>query len=327
MTLRPLAHLNQTSRQFGKIWHNVDIFRQAKGTDLPNWPSWCFLPMAAWVAIGSEGAEFGSVEMLQAASDASRLAAIGTWRYTQGIYRFDEDITKALTDTRLDGKIPADLLLGLPEWCVYVGTPRQEWCGATLYGFWAQVEHDINDARPELRFLLDTEKGLIPQILHIGPWTLDEAISRWAREAEKEAMQMGLMFSSGRAEFVRSCTLAIQPLLSMVLYLCSEEPELKDRNSPDHGVCLPKAKRTKKGWRLFPPAKPRIWSVGQHTGDILRRGCDKQAVERNLRPHLRRAHWHGYWSGPRDGARKFSFKWLPPVVVGWKFYEEEISTP
>ena len=112
------------------------------------------------------------------------------------------------------------------------------------------TDSDINDARPELRFLLDTEKGLIPQILHIGPWTLDEAISRWAREAEKEAMQMGLMFSSGRAEFVRTCTLAIQPLLSMVLYLCSEEPELKDRNSPDHGVCLPKAKRTKKGWRL-----------------------------------------------------------------------------
>jgi len=327
MTLRPLAHLNQTSRQFGKIWHNVDIFRQAKGTDLPNWPSWCFLPMAAWVAIASEGAEFGSVEMLQAASDASRLAAIGTWRYTQGIYRFDEDITKALTDTRLDGKIPTDLLLRLPEWCVYVETPRQEWCGATLYGFWAHVEHDINDARPELRFLLDTEKGLIPQILHIGPWTIDEAISRWAREAEKEAMQMGLVFSRGRAEFIRTCTLAIQPLLSMVLYLCSDEPELKDRNSPDRGVCLPQPKRTQKGWRLFPPEKPRIWSVGCNTGDNLRRERAKRAGGGNLRPHFRHAHWHGYWSGPQDGERKFSFKWLSPVVVGWKVDEEETFTP
>ena len=32
------------------------------------------------------------------------------------------------------------------------------------------------------------------------------------------------------------------------------------------------------------------------------------------RPHVRRAHWHGFWSGPRESdARKLSLKWLPPI--------------
>jgi len=34
------------------------------------------------------------------------------------------------------------------------------------------------------------------------------------------------------------------------------------------------------------------------------------------RAHVRRAHWHGYWTGPRDGEQKFVLKWLSPVLVG-----------
>ena len=315
MTSRPLTHLNQTSKQFPGVWHNVDTFRQAKGVDLPDWPTWCFLPMAAWVAIASEGAEFGSFEMLRAASDASRLAAIGAWRYTQGIYRFDKDIAKALTDTRLECDIPTDLFLRLPEWCVYVETPGQEWHGAALHGFWAHVEHDIKDSRPELRLLLDTEQGLVPQILHIGPWSIEQAIWRWAREARTQASQMGISLHGVGSDFIHASSMAIQPLLSMVMYLCSEEPEIEDRDYPERPVNLPQPKRTKKGWRLFPPEKPRIWSVGEHTGDTLRREYATELTGRTVRPHPRRAHWHGFWSGPRDGDRKFGCKWLSPVVV------------
>jgi len=325
MTSRPLTHLNQTSKQFPGVWHNVDTFRQAKGVDLPHWPTWCFLPMAAWVAMASGGADFGSFAMLRAARDASRLAAIGTWRYTQGIYRFDNDVVKALTDTRLDGEIPTDLLLRLPEWCVYVETPGQKWHGAALHGFWAHVEHDIKDSRPELRFLLDTEQGLMPQILYIGPWSIEEAISRWSREAENQALQMGISLDGVGSEFIRASSMAIQPLLSMVLYLCSEEPEIEDRDYPEKRAHLPQPKRTKKGWRLFPPPKPRIWSVGEFTGETLRREYATELTGRTLRPHLRRAHWHGYWYGPRNGERSFKCKWLPPAVVG-RTVDEKDST-
>jgi hypothetical protein len=111
-------------------------------------------------------------------------------RYTQGMYGFDKDVAKALTDTGLEGDIPTDLFLRLPEWCVYLETPGQERHGATLYGFWAHVEHDINDNRPELRFLLDTEQGLILQILHIAR-SIGEGVSRWPMRRKMRQSRWG----------------------------------------------------------------------------------------------------------------------------------------
>lgn len=38
--------------------------------------------------------------------------------------------------------------------------------------------------------------------------------------------------------------------------------------------------------------------------------------QRQVRPHMRRAHWHHYWTGPRVGPRKLVLKWIAPVLVG-----------
>jgi hypothetical protein len=34
-------------------------------------------------------------------------------------------------------------------------------------------------------------------------------------------------------------------------------------------------------------------------------------------PHVRRAHWHVYWTGPRDGERVAKVRWLSPILVGF----------
>lgn len=36
---------------------------------------------------------------------------------------------------------------------------------------------------------------------------------------------------------------------------------------------------------------------------------------RHVAPHMRRAHWHNYWEGPRDGERRLVPHWVPPVGV------------
>jgi hypothetical protein len=37
-----------------------------------------------------------------------------------------------------------------------------------------------------------------------------------------------------------------------------------------------------------------------------------------VRSHIRRAHWHGYWTGPKKEPekRKFKLLWLHPILVG-----------
>jgi hypothetical protein len=81
--------------------------------------------------------------------------------------------------------------------------------------------------------------------------------------------------------------------------------------------------RTKRGNELIVPQHPRIWDIGKPTGERLRRAVAEYRGQHKKAPHIRRAHWHGYWLGPRDGKRKFEYKWLPPIVVGDVEDEEE----
>jgi len=83
--LRPQMHLIAAGRLYPKARRQADQFRADRGKGaLPAWPSWCHLPMAAWYAIVSEGK--GPLP-LDRTGNVGRLAALGSWRVTQGIYR------------------------------------------------------------------------------------------------------------------------------------------------------------------------------------------------------------------------------------------------
>jgi hypothetical protein len=117
--LQPLYHLNALSKQYPQAWKMVEGFRALRGKGLPAWPDWCFLPLAAWNKINKTcpGANLKSPKL---GSDLRKLAAMGTWRYTQGIYQFDQDLLTALINTELTGELPCEVLLRLPEWSVYI---------------------------------------------------------------------------------------------------------------------------------------------------------------------------------------------------------------
>lgn len=310
--MRPIQHLHALTRDFPGMGGQVDNFRLSRGKDLPEWPSWCFLPMAAWMAIATGG----RTPTLSAMMDTARLAAIGTWRYSQGIYRFDEDALGAIAETVPGGDMPAEVLYRLPEWSVYIETPGRGWLGSGLHGYWAHLEWDANTGRHELRLLLDTENGFIPVPLHVGKWTITEALDRAYSEARRQWHKTGLPESILDTEPDAGTAAAeLYGLVSLLLYICSDEPEIDDDREPGAHPQRPKPKRTKGGWRLFPAARPRVWAVGSGLGRKLRADTIGEDTGRTVSPHLRRSHWHGYWSGPRDGERRFGYKWLPPTVV------------
>ena len=176
--------------------------------------------------------------------------------------------------------------------------------------------------RTELRLLLDLETVLVGLPLHIGAWPLQEAIERFIREADTQAAAHGMAVSS-RSGDADAIAKAVRPLISILLYLCSDEPEIDDLRQPGSSPARPRPKKTKRGWRLFPPDCPRMWTVGAGIGAQLREAAAAvgdptgRTVRAHLRrAHLRRGHWHGYWTGPRDAERRFRYRWLSPMVVG-----------
>lgn len=320
-TDRPIKHLAAAMKHYPSTSRLVDTFRGNRDKDIQEWPSWCFIPMAGWYAIVSnDNADQcgpGGQLPLHLVSDVGRLAALGTWRYSQGIYSFDADLQHALCETVIAGSIPSEALFRLPEWCVYIETPGRTWLGDTLHGYWAHLEHDINSGRAELRLLMDTEQELLPIPVHIGKWTVTEAIDRSMSESTKQATKHNTTNFNVGMDTVASIAEEINPLISLLLYICSEEPEIDNSRQPGKHPQRATHKKVKGGWRLFPAEKPSRWVVGERIGQQLRQANQSLSPEtgRKVKPHLRKGHWHGFWTGPKDQQQKFIYKWIMPMVV------------
>ena len=312
---RAVEALIKLTRDFQGLGKRLNSFLEDRGKGLPDWPPYVLLPVAGWYAIASEQLAQGGQLNLEQARHVARLAAIGTWRYSQGIYRIAPELMQALLDSPMDGAIPTEVLHRLPEWCVYIETPGMTWHGMQLHGFWAHLEWDVNDGHEELRLLLDTDV-LISYPLHLGG-NLSAAIEGFLTESRKHGV-----VPEEVEKLVRADADGLSRLLSLVLYLCTETPEIDDSRSPGVSPHRPQPKRIKGGWRLFPPSAPRIWEVGQETASRLRQsvpvGKTTESTGRTVRAHLRRGHWHGYWTGPRKGGspQKFILHWIHPLIAG-----------
>ena len=52
----------------------------------------------------------------------------------------------------------------------------------------------------------------------------------------------------------------------------------------------------------------------------VRRRYESHALEskrsgRHMPVHVRRAHWHGYWTGPKENPTGLEIKWIAPIIV------------
>ena len=119
------------------------------------------------------------------------LGALAAWRVTQGIYRFDPTTFDALWKTPVNGDIPTEVLFHLPEWCVSASRTRdQTWHGATLNGFFAHLEFDMNDrCGTELRLVLDVTgpagDDLIGMPIHLGRGGVADGVEAMMKEAAR----------------------------------------------------------------------------------------------------------------------------------------------
>ena len=121
----------------------------------------------------------------------------------------------------------------------------------------------------------------------------------------------------------------MRPILAMLLYLCTTEPDIVSNRKPGLKPANNEGRHVKKGFRLFPAEGPHIWNVGQSMENDMAKHYrvvhdESQSLpsgkKREVRSHVRSAHWHGYWKGRRPKAgekdmREFIFHWIPPLLV------------
>lgn len=301
-------------KTYPTLWKYIDQIREQNSY----WPNNVFVPAMV-------------IDFLTNGKDGMFLAALASWRVGQGVYRFDEQIFQELIDTQIENIIPTDVLLRLPEWCIYIELPEnfKTYCGVCVY-----LDYDLFSKKQKLNFLFEfrlNNKKLdwLPVSLTIdNDLNIQESLLKmfecWKHAIElqeRDNPTQTLSYLTIANEFYSDLQEAIPQVLSLVMYICSKNAEISE--TPDK----PNPTKTKNGLRYFPPDKEKVYNVGVRYGEFIRNHKKynyetSESTGRSVSPHLRRAHWHGYWTGSKtDSNRQFILKWLPPIKVG---YEENM---
>ena len=277
-------------------------------------PDWCALPSALMAICVADTKDVQSILNANKKEELCHLTSALIWSRNKMIYQFDSTLSDTLAAQPLDGEIPTDILEYLPYPCVYIQrkiTISEE----DLTGFFAWLDIVGDDNQKTLRLLFTQADGYAYSVwLPILGGTIHESILNVVNR-DKE----------GSAEIytdddVRQLPLtqAITECVNLILYLCSEKPDMPDDTEL-------KTRRSRDSYGN--PKRAATWEVGTRIGAALRKAinAEDESEEKPTtngqshstpRPHLRRAHWHSYWTGKRGGPdRKLVLRWLPPIAV------------
>lgn len=317
----PKALLNGFTRVHPHVWEKFDWLVERAKQKL-SWPDYCVLPTEGWNSfvkdLMPEYHEFCKKHFpdpTDVIRDAAFNAAVyGSWRLTQGIFRFDETIFNELIKTDADVDIPASVLRKLPYWCVYVETSGDDLSYGLepIYGFFAFIDYMAATGK-EYICIHAIGRASFPISIRLDGQTISQSVNTIV----KRLVDRGLLNQEDSQNVQKNAIEFCKKAISLLLYLCSQNAEIgTDLRKPFNPVPI----KTKKGMRIFPPDKPTTWDVGVRLGAALRSAYTKEAQEcggTHARPraHIRRAHWHSFWTGPMKGERTINLKWMPPIPV------------
>jgi len=228
--------------------------------------------------------------------------------------------------------LPGELLHRLPEWCVYIELGRMTSSGF-VHGVWARIGFDTQTREEELDLLSEVGDHLV-YVRRPLVGTLEDSLLVSLRDARHLAGGDPVKLLQAEMAHVDRRAMA-EPILSVVLYLCSANAEIRasgERQRPTR----PTPRRRASGELRWPGASaPTIWETGTRLGAALRCAQDNLAelvgegTGSSVRPHVRRAHWHACWVGAHESrarvartsrahespARRREVRWLPPIRV------------
>ncbi len=310
--IRPLYDLWRMEKDFPSIWCDVNNVREGLEDGSFSWPSWCFVPIAGCLAIvvnrtGGTPLDFEGVLRGQV------LHALAGWRITKIIYRFDDFLAKELIKTPLQ-EIPSEIFLCLPAWSVYVDISN---IFPKIDGVYVSLDYS-DEYGGELRLIYCLPGG---QYESVAISLTEKTVESGIRSVEKSGLGKIEEYFGVRVpvDLMDSESISFHgQILSLVLYLCSEKPDLVGD--------LPKSKKKKRSGKTYyvPVSCPNLVVVGERVGGKIKEAVEggREMTSSASRPHVRRAHWHTFWTG--KGRSIPVLRWLAPIIVNAD--NEEIVT-
>ena len=235
------------------------------------------------------------------------------WRYAKHVYRFDRELSTALSRTRLPEDMGLDILHRLPYPIVYVDAPIRLGDGSEgdgKGGFFAWF-----DRRPEVGpagEVVDTRDVVcVRRVVPAG-----DAVVSLRMDLDMGCDTFGEMVDSvmgeglplGRDDF----SALASALINHLLYIISDGADQEVVYRPGGG-----GRR-----RGRATAESTIHDVGTRVGRALgearvRYVASPGGVGTPKRTHVRAGHWQHYWVGRKSEpeSRRVVLRWIDPLVV------------
>lgn len=317
----PLLLLKDVSSKIPKVWQMIDLARPL-GLKNAKCSSRIFAPVetatAACIACQAGKAKGGRVDIPY----PSLVLALAQWRKDKEVFVLDPDLARILYEQD-DTSIPAAAVDYLPYPCFYVETAGLDAYLPGVHGFFFYIGWDTQTRKELMSFIFAGKEGKIyPFDIPLDSPDLSECFDRMNRR--KLLSKNAEIQARGRQELEQrdSVMLLLRCSLQVVLYLCACNAEIVP--DPEQESVMKRSNGSEIKDRYV---EIRKWDVGFVTGPALqaqkRRPQSEESHARDgshapKRPHVRRGHWHHFWTGAKSDAenRRLVLKWLPPIFVG-----------
>lgn len=265
-------------------------------------------------------------------------AAIDTWR-TQGAatYLVDDELYAELAATPFpDDATPHEVFRRRPHAVplfVYADPPRlplildegqppEEIVFRGFLVYPAMVNDASNVLTPNLRMLTFGQQESTGRTLSVtfevplGEFHVTETDGSLLRIADATTVDLAALTAYDAAQFANrphseqwpGLNHLFHAAVNLLLYVSASEPDLDEVPIPTVG-----------GRRVLPAKTPAVHRLGYRVGAVLRTARTASHAGAGtgpaVTPHLRRAHWHRYWTGPRTGERKLVLRWVSQTFV------------
>lgn len=257
------------------------------------------------------------------------------WYYSgKQVYRFDPTLAEMLSSQSKDLPIDTSILEQLPCDTFFVMRERDG-----NMGFFVDIVNNADKCQYLVSFtelLPDDNVDAIMLPLDKGI-SIAEAFARTVVESEYK------QYRHKYTDVIDSASKIAAEKMQYLLYLAAANAEIKPATK---GAVIKrseaeKAEKEEKQPKESPPSNSKVSNVGYHIGSMIRMSqSDEETVNNKVTyvgggskqgapkaPHIRRSHFHSFWTGSGDN-KKIIVKWVHTVFVNGSKdkAEEAVST-
>lgn len=157
---------------------------------------------------------------------------------------------------------------------------------------------------------------------------VSDALGHYIASLGRTAVRAGINFmDEGEKAFLGSMMIVdsdlrreamqLEKVLGSLLYIISKDADVRRVYAPQRNR-PPRSKQTdcavhEVGFNIARDLRVANQALAREKSDSEK--SNGSGTGRHVRTHVRRAHWHAYWTGPRDNPTGLEIKWIAPVVV------------